>query len=212
MTNRILGPVSQVEIRDVLSRTKSDVAYSLNCIQVAEIISYDAAKNTASVQIQFKRQLATGESMPYPVLQDCPVVFLSGGTSYLSFPIQAGDTCLVLFNDRDIDTWWLTGEVNVPATPRCHSLSDGFVLVGVRNQTNAEALLETVVVLNGGLQKIVIKNDIANLKLLIDSLITALNGLIITVAGTTGVVSPASQVALNLIKTQFGTLLSDGVP
>lgn len=196
--NRVLGPQSQVQIRDVLDRTKDDVFYNLNCVQVGSIVSYDPAKNTASLQIGMKRQLPNNEIIDYPVLQDCPVFFLSGGQSYMSMPIQVGDSCLILFNDRDIDTWWATGESNVPNTPRAHSLSDAICLVGVRNQSDRVTLKTNAIEINGADKKILIntdianisinsglglvgiKNDATNLKLVLDALFDQLSGTLTT--------------------------------
>jgi len=211
MANRIIGPQAQPELRDVLLRAKQDVSYSLNCVQIGTIRAYDPNANTANVTINFQRQLPTGEIIPYPELQSCPVFFLSGGSSYISLPIEIGDTCLVLFCDRDLDSWWKTGEVNIPATPRAHSLSDGIVLVGIRSQANKEALTANGVMVHGGNQKIVVRNNLANLKILVDTLIDSINAIIVTTPGGNGTVSPASQAAILAVKTQFQLLLSEGL-
>jgi len=209
---RILAPVAQVELKDVLNKTKQDILFNLNCVQVGTIVSFDADKNTASVRLNFQRQLANGQIIDYPVLKECPVVFLSGGKSYLSFPIKAGDSCLLLFNDRDIDTWWYTGETNVPPTPRAHSLSDAFCLVGVRPQSNPQALNDEYVDLNGGDKKIAIRNDQKSLATLIAELIDQI-GAISTLPVTNGspvTFTPSWVTQLNQIKTQFALLLEEG--
>jgi hypothetical protein len=220
--NRVLGPTSQVQIKDVLDRTKDEVFYNMNCVQVGRIISYDPTKNTASIQIGMKRQLPNNEVVTYPPLQDCPVFFLTGGTSCISMPIEPGDTCLILFNDRDIDTWWATGESNVPPTPRAHSLSDGICLVGVRNQSNKKTLPTQSIAVDGGLKKILIKNDVANLKLILDglmstlstgltpwlktSLIPTLQALTVQSGATTLPLTPASISALGGLTATLDTL------
>lgn len=238
--NKVLGPQTQVQIRDVLDRTKDDVFYNLNCVQVGSIVSYDPSTNTASLQIAMKRQLPNNEIIDYPVLQDCPVFFLSGGQSYLSMPIEPGDSCLILFNDRNIDTWWATGQSNIPNTPRAHSLSDAMCLVGIRNQSNAITLKTDVIEINAANKKILIKNSSTDLKLVIDalfeelsnslvtwlqtSLLTTLQGLTVDMAGTPLPLTAASQAALSGIsppltvlktqidatKAQLALLLSDG--
>jgi len=157
--NRVLGPSANVEIKDVLQKTKQGVFNNLNCVQVGSIVKYDAPNNMAEVQISYKRKLPTNEIVTYPVLTECPVVFLSGGDTYLSFPIQPDDSCLILFNDRDLDTWWQTGEINVPPTSRAHSLSDAIVLVGVRNQSNKAALVDDKIELNGATKPILLRNE-----------------------------------------------------
>lgn len=40
----------------------------------------------------------------YPLLVDVPVVFPRGGGCTLTFPVKAGDECLVIFADRCIDS------------------------------------------------------------------------------------------------------------
>lgn len=195
--NRVLGPQAQVQIRDVLDRTKNDVFYNLNCVQVGSIVSYDPEKNTASLQIGMKRQLPNNEIIDYPVLQDCPVFFLTGGQAYISMPIEPGDSCLILFNDRDIDTWWATGANNIPNTPRSHSLSDAICLVGIRNQSDNITLKTNAIEINGGNKKVLInsesanisinsgtglvgiKNDATNLKLVLDGLFDQLSNTLV---------------------------------
>lgn len=51
----------------------------------------------------------------------------------MTMPIAKGDSCFVLFNDRDIDNWFFDGGVKVPNTNRIHDISDGLVVVGVNN-------------------------------------------------------------------------------
>jgi hypothetical protein len=76
------------------------------------------------------------KQVPYPVLADCPVMFLGGGVSSLRLPVAKGDPCLVLFNDRDLDNWFTSGNQVMPNSGRSHSLSDGLVIVGFRNKAN----------------------------------------------------------------------------
>jgi hypothetical protein len=46
-----------------------------------------------------------------PLLVDCPVMFPGGGGCTLTFPVTAGDECLVVFASRCIDAWWQNGGV-----------------------------------------------------------------------------------------------------
>jgi len=69
-----------------------------------------------------------------PLLLDVPVVFPRGGGCTLTFPVAAGDECLVVFSSRPIDSWWQSGGVQRPAHARMHSLADGFAFVGPMSQ------------------------------------------------------------------------------
>jgi len=71
----------------------------------------------------------------YPVLRDVPIVWQRGGGATLTFPIAAGDECLVVFASRCIDNWWQNGGTNnVPAEVRLHDMSDGFAICGPFSQ------------------------------------------------------------------------------
>lgn len=100
--------------------------------------SFDAAAMTVTVQptilAQLTRENETFESVALPLLLDCPVIFPCGGGFTLTFPITAGDECLVIFASRCIDAWWQSGGLQPQAEFRMHDLSDGFALVGVRSQ------------------------------------------------------------------------------
>lgn len=102
------------------------------------IESYDAAKMTVSVRPSIKAQVrnedGTFEWVALPLLVDCPVIFPSGGGFSLTFPIAAGDECLVIFASRCIDSWWESGGIQIQPDFRMHDLSDGFALLGPRSQ------------------------------------------------------------------------------
>lgn len=138
-------PPTEPSLKDVLDQLKKDVFLSLNCHHVGTVQSFDASNQTATVTVNYKKtyfQLnpETGLYGPvlvdYPIMVDCPVIALGGAATGLTFPIEAGDECLVLFNDRDLDNWFKGGAGAGVATPRLHSFADGVVLVGVRSLGN----------------------------------------------------------------------------
>lgn len=74
------------------------------------------------------------QSAPLSLLTDVPVIFPRGGGVTMTFPIKAGDECLVIFSDRCIDFWWQSGGVQEPVDTRQHDLSDAFAIVGPQSQ------------------------------------------------------------------------------
>jgi hypothetical protein len=92
-----------------------------------------------TVNGQALTQMGTFSSLQMPVLLDCPVLWMGGGGATLTFPIAKDDECLVIFASRCIDAWWQQGAASGPNPGRdppdlrMHSLSDGFVLVGVKS-------------------------------------------------------------------------------
>ncbi len=105
------------------------------------ITSVDLGKGTVQVQPLVRSNVTlpdgTTRQQSLPVLADVPIVFPGGGGTTLTFPVRAGDECLVVFSSRPIDGWWQSGAAGAPIMPRMHSLSDGFAFVGVRNQGRA---------------------------------------------------------------------------
>lgn len=102
------------------------------------IQSFDPDAVTAVVQPAIKgvEQDESGAdvSVNIPLLVDVPVVFPRGGGCTLTFPVKAGDECLVIFADRCIDFWWQSGGIQEPVDERMHDLSDGFCIVGPQSQ------------------------------------------------------------------------------
>ncbi len=117
----------------------SDTIFSMLRVSMPGIIqSFDPIALTCTVQPALTGQVADAlgnfKSAPLPLLVDVPVVFPRGGGCTLTFPIQEGDECLVVFSDRCIDFWWQNGGVQEPVDPRQHDLSDAFALVGPMSQ------------------------------------------------------------------------------
>ena len=100
---------------------KRDFFFSLHCALPGNVVSFNAETRRAEI-----RPAVKAGSLTYPVLSDVPV-FMP-----VEFEVNPGDACLVVFSDVDIDKWLASGEPEEPASPRRHSLSDGFAFVGFR--------------------------------------------------------------------------------
>lgn len=98
------------------------------------IKSFDPVNQTVTVQPAIKRIFGGESPVDLPLCVDVPVVFPSGGGLVMTFPIAAGDECLLFFADRAIDNWWDRGGTQEPSEHRLHDLSDGFALVGVSSR------------------------------------------------------------------------------
>lgn len=103
------------------------------------IQSFNAEAMTCEVQPSLQGVLSdpkTGQAsnVNLPLLVDCPVCFPGWGGVTMTFPIAAGDECLVVFASRCIDAWWQSGGVQPQMAYRMHDLSDGFVVAGVRSK------------------------------------------------------------------------------
>lgn len=128
--------INEPDLDDLLDELKNEIFSSLNCIQIGKIESVNFNEQTVEVKIQVKRRVGVNEIKDYPLLVDCPFIILQGSKSFIGMPIDKGDICLILFNDRCIDTWWDSGNIAEPLTTRKHSLSDGIALIGLNNKNS----------------------------------------------------------------------------
>jgi hypothetical protein len=227
--------INQPDLTDILNGTASDLAYKLNCHKIGIIQSFDPDEQTASVELVDKGVISSVEGeqlIPYPLLVDCPVVISKGAFGGLTIPVNEGDTCIVHFNDRDLDNWLIDGLAQRPNTLRTHHLSDAIVEIGVRNQinkiTNYNNLATEVNYLDnlisidattisfinsaGGSikidDKLELKNSAENLKDIIDEFITIVTNLK-TVDPVSGLlpIDGATASSLSALSTKVGDLL-----
>jgi len=100
------------------------------------IVSFNAAKQTATVQPAIKRIFIEQGPVNLPICTDVPVKFPGGGGFFLTFPVKAGDECELKFSERAIDFWYQNGAVQLPSEYRMHDLSDAIADVGLNSQPN----------------------------------------------------------------------------
>ncbi|CAF4320943.1 unnamed protein product [Rotaria magnacalcarata] len=102
----------------------------------ASIESYDFKTQKADIKIDMQELYQNGTSLDYPVLSGVPVIFPRCGGASITMPISRGDTCLVMFLDRDSTAWLLGGKNVKPKSMRSHHLSDAVAIMGLCPFTN----------------------------------------------------------------------------
>jgi Phage protein Gp138 N-terminal domain len=202
-------PRANPGLKDVLDLLKQDVLLSMNCHAIGTVQSVSINDNglvVANATVNYTRTYYTvqpngsyiAQQQAYPQMVDCPVIVLGGGSASISFPIEQGDLCLVLFNDRDLNNWFASpnGAAGPVASARLHSFADAIILVGFQQ---IASMPDT--------GKVLIQNDAATLGSLMGSLIDTIKNITTTTAGTPGTISPASQANLTSVASQIGSLL-----
>lgn len=197
------------DLSDLLDAQRALIFSTFNCIQIGKIEKVTPGEQTVEVTLQIKRPATDGTSSAIPLLVDVPYFVLQGGGAYIDMPITPGDYCIVLFNDRDIDTWWSTANMADPATSRKHDLSDGIAIVGINPKTDVLEMAGTSIGLIAADKKVRIKNDIETLFTLMGDLIDAVSGLTTYGSPASHSVTAASKAALATIKTRFQSLLEE---
>lgn len=104
---------------------------------MGHIVSYDPAKQTASIQIAVK-SFIKGEdgkrkAVSIPMLQDVPVQFPGSGGQTMTFPVKAGDEVLVNFLSRASDAHQQNGGDQNATDASVNSLSHARAILGFKS-------------------------------------------------------------------------------
>ena len=117
--------ITEAFLQNALNSLKQEIFSSLRVAMPGNIVDFDAASGTASVQPALRRKTASGEILTAPLLSAVPVLRPSA-----DFAVSPGDPCLLIFADFCIDGWLESGQPVLPPSSRQHDLSDAFALVG----------------------------------------------------------------------------------
>jgi len=120
-------------INDLIQKISGSIRVGMPAI----IESYDFKTQKADIKIDMQELYQNETSLDYPVLSGVPVLFPRCGGASITMPIVRGDTCLVMFLDRDSTAWLLGGKNTKPKSRRMHHLSDAVAIMGLSPFTNA---------------------------------------------------------------------------
>lgn len=113
-------------------KMKDDIFFNMRCCIPCIVQSYNAGKGTIECQPAIRERVINQneeiEYMNLPLLTNVPVAFPSNSSYAVTFPLNKGDECLVLFSDLSIDNFWEKGNVQNPIEERRHDLSDGIAI------------------------------------------------------------------------------------
>lgn len=132
------------DLFSVMEALKNNIACTINCVKVASIVSFDSETMISCCQIKNKRLLAlkndgNQELADYPLIY-AKTYFLGWGDIGITHPITEGMEGILLFNDRELETWYITGEAGNMAYDRTHDLSDAIFICGLCSQPNLTLL------------------------------------------------------------------------
>ena len=96
-----------------------------------KIVDYNFTNRSASIQPLLNRQYADDTILTLPVIYNVPIIFPSAGNASLIFPVETGDSVLLIFSERSTDEWKSTGDQSLPSDPRSYDLTDAIAIPGL---------------------------------------------------------------------------------
>lgn len=122
---------SSMDLEDEISEMIEIDRLELNTCMPAIVVKYDSATQTCSVQPCMKRTSVDGEVNSRAVIDDVHVVFPRSANAGLHFPVNEGDSVLLVFSQRSLDEWSDRGGQVELTDNRLHDITDAIAIVGL---------------------------------------------------------------------------------
>ena len=121
-----------MNLTELVQRMIEQTLRELRVSMPARVVRYDASRQMVSVDVVQPEAMPDGEIVLQPVIVEVPVSWPRAGGAHLTFPINQGDTGLIVFADRDIGAWVSEGATGAPDSKRTHSLTDAVFVPGIQ--------------------------------------------------------------------------------
>lgn len=109
-------------------------AYDLNVCRIGIVEEFYPENLTVKVKIAGKKTIGTNKDGSQKTEDFAPIYAkVCYCAPFMTFPIVQGMECILLFNDREIETWFINGGANAEKYPRMHELTDAIAIFGIRS-------------------------------------------------------------------------------
>lgn len=190
--NSITGNPNIIQIMEgIVQRT----GYELNCMRVGIVQAFYPDDLTVDVLIANKKTLGlnpdgTQNVKDFPLIR-AKIVYSS---PFITFPINTGDECILLFSDREIESWFINGEINPEGYSRIHAFTDAVAIFGIRSLPKMIQILTDCLHLFYGQSDIQIKENQINV-----------NSTLLNIVGNTTQTGDITATNLNATAAATGT-------
>lgn len=132
--SKFVNMSNEPSLMGVLKVLKENIFDTMCCVKIGYIDSYDYDTRVSRVVIYNKRVVGLNDKGEH-ILEDypplyCKTLFLGGGNNGMNWNIEQGDECIVFFNDTEIETPWISGQVSDIKYGRQHNYTDAICLTG----------------------------------------------------------------------------------
>lgn len=122
------------DLTQILKVSSQGVAANINCMRIGIIQEFYPERLVAQVLIANKKVLGfnadgSQRTADYPPIY-AKVCYCN---PFCTFPLTKGMECILLFNDREMESWFINGDVNQQKYPRMHDKTDAVAIVGIRS-------------------------------------------------------------------------------
>lgn len=125
----------QADLKHTIQSYTNALAKELNCVRIGIVQEFfDNTNSTVKVKIASKYVVKYNQDGTQTT-QDYPVIYakICYCNPYETFPLFPGDEVVLLFNDRELETWFINGQANAQQHQRMHDLTDCIAIAGIRS-------------------------------------------------------------------------------
>lgn len=122
------------DLTQTLQAAGEKTALQINVMRIGVIQEFYPDNLTAQVKLVDKKVTGLNPDGSQ-VLKEYPPIYakVCYCNPFCTFPLTLGMECILLFNDRELETWFINGGSNIQAYPRMHDLTDAIAIVGIRS-------------------------------------------------------------------------------
>lgn len=132
--NKFNQQASTPDMGQILKSSGLSLASELNCMRIGIVQEFYPEDLTVQVQIASKKPIGLNPDGSQRVREYALIYAkVCYCNPFITYPIQKGDECVLLFSDREIESWFINGDVNPESYPRMHDLTDAVALFGIRS-------------------------------------------------------------------------------
>lgn len=122
------------DISNAIKYSGLKTASDMNCMRIATVEEVHYEDLTVTVKLLNKKTLGQN---PDGTLNVTDYALIRAKICYccpfITFPISVGDDCVLLFSDREIESWFINGDAQPVNYQRMHDLTDAFAIFGIRS-------------------------------------------------------------------------------
>lgn len=118
-------------LADVMREAIESALAEIHTCLPGRVESYDWETRKARIKPLIRRAYLDSKTAPLPIIPGVPVMFPWGGSGSLSYPIEKGQTGILLFSERSLEVWLAKGGDAEPGDPRRFDITDGFFIPGL---------------------------------------------------------------------------------
>lgn len=157
--NTFYHVASKPDLHSAVGIANNKNSLDFNCMRIGIVQEFFPEDLTVSVLIANKKDSkqfydGTQETRNYALVR-AKVCFCN---PFITNEIKAGDECILLFSDREIESWFVNGDVNPVAYQRMHDLTDAVAILGIRSLPSMIEMVSDCLHLFYGASQILLKD------------------------------------------------------